>query len=131
MNPEPIMDALLRAPAVLAVVDGASIAVEQLGQGAPYPALVYRAVSIDPALDRLCGTVNTYRSRLQVNPLAATPAQVWQLHALVRTAVESNTERTVAGRRLVSAKWAGIGPASKDEFTGMWTQPVDYILVHE
>lgn len=131
MNPEPLIDALLRVPGITAVVSAQSIALEQLAQGAAYPAIVYRAVGTNPAYSRMDAPVNTYTSRVQVNPLAASLAQVMSLHALVRAAVESAAVRTVAGRRLVSARWGGLGPISKDDFTGMWTQPVDYILIHE
>lgn len=130
MNPEPIIAALLQAPAVLAVVPAQRQALEQLAQGAAAPALVYRAVSVVP-MGRLCGPASTYTSRVQINPLATTPAQVQALHALVRTAVETVAPATVAGRRLISARFDGLGPASKDDFTGLWTQPADYVLVHE
>jgi hypothetical protein len=129
MNPELIMDALLRAPAITAVV-GTGVALEQLPQGAAYPALVYRTITVSP-IDRMCSPSVTYTSRVQVNPLAQSMGQVLTLHALVRTAVEGFAQRTVAGRRLVCAKFESLGPASKDEFTGVWTQPADYILTHE
>lgn len=129
MNPEPIMDALLRVPAVTAVV-GSHIAMDQLPQGAGYPAVVYRTIS-HQGVPRLCAPSAAYTSRVQVNPLAASMGQVISLHALVRAAVEGFAQRTVAGRRLVSARFEGLGPASKDDFTGMWTQPADYILTHE
>jgi hypothetical protein len=129
MSPEPIMDALLRAPAVAAVV-GTRVALEQLPQGSAYPAVVYRTVTATP-VSRLCTPGSTYTSRVQVNPLAHSMGEVLSLHALVRTAVEGFAQRTVAGRRLVCAKFESLGPASKDEFTGVWTQPADYILTHE
>lgn len=131
MSPEPIIDALLRVPGITAAVSGQSIALEQLAQGATYPAIVYRSVGTNAAYSRMDAPVNTYSSRVQINPLAASVAQVLSLHELVRAAVESAAVRTVAGRRLISARWAGLGPVSKDDFTGMWTQPVDYILIHE
>lgn len=130
MNPEPIIEALLQAPAVLAVVPAQRQALEQLAQGTAAPALVYRTVSVVPAA-RLCGPASSYTSRVQINPLATTPAQVQALHALVRAAVEGLTPRTVAGRRVASARFDGLGPATKDDFTGLWTQPADYLLVHE
>lgn len=129
MNPEPIVDALLRAPAVAAVV-GTRVALEQLPQGTAYPALVYRTVSVTP-LDRLCAPAVASTSRVQVNPLARSMGEVIALHALVRAAVEGFAQRTVTGRRLVCARFEGLGPASKDEFTGVWTQPADYMLTYE
>lgn len=131
MNAEPIIDALLRSPTITAAVDTASIALEQLAQGAAYPAIVYRVVSTTAALEKLSGPATTYTSRVQVNPLAATMGDVMGLAELVRAAVESSALRTVAGKRLMSARWAGLGPSSRDEFTGMWTQSADYILTHE
>lgn len=129
MNPEPIMDALLRVPAVTSVATG-GVALDQLPQGATYPALVYRAIST-VTVQNLCSPADTYTSRVQVNPLAASMGQVMSLHALARTAVEGFAVRTAGGRRLIYARFESLGPASKDEFTGVWTQPADYILMHE
>ena len=100
MNAEPIADALLRVPGVTAVV-AQRIALEQLPQGSEYPALVYRTISTAP-VDNLCTPSAAHVSRLQVNPMAATMAEVNALHILVRAAVESDAPRTTAGRGLAS-----------------------------
>ena len=129
MNVEQMVDALLRVHPITSVVQD-NVALDQLPQGAGYPAVVYRAVSTI-AVPGLCGPAQTYTSRVQVNPLAGSMGQVMTLQALARAAIEGFAVRTVAGRRLISARFEGLGPASKDEFTGVWTQPADYILMHE
>lgn len=131
MSPETIVDALLRVPTVTAVVATGSIALEQLAQGAADPAIVYRTITTTPAVYAVGATASAYRSRVQINPLAASVAQVLAVAALVRAAIESDAERTVAGRRLISARWDSLGPFTKDDFTGLWTQPADFILLHE
>lgn len=129
MNAEPIADALLRVPGVTAVV-AQRIALEQLPQGSEYPALVYRSISTAP-VENLCTASAAHVSRLQINPMAATMAEVNALHILVRAALESDASRTAAGQRVMSCRFAGFGPVSRDEFTGVWTKSADYTLMHE
>jgi len=126
---EPTIQALLSVPAMQALV-GVRIALEQLPQGSAYPALVYRVVSTT-STQRLCAPRPSASTRLQVNPLAPDMATVNALHAAAAAALQSDTARTPAGVRVVSCRLAGYGPASKDELTGMWTKPADYILMHD
>jgi hypothetical protein len=126
---EAIADALLRVTAITTEV-GNSLACERLPQGATYPAVVYRAVD-SIVQHRVCQPSATSVSRLQVNTLAAELGDALALQATVRTALESFTERTAAGRRVMSCRFSGYGPASKDEFTGMWSKSADYLLMHE
>ena len=78
-----------------------------------------------------CAPSATAISRVQVNPMAATMGQVNELHLLVRLALESDAARTVGTHRVASCRFDGYGPPSKDDFSGMWTKPADYILIHE
>lgn len=126
---EAVIHTLLSVPGTQAVV-GNRIALEQLPQGSEYPALVYQVVS-STAQQRLCSAAATFTSRVQVNALAPDMGRVNSLHALVRAALESDAARTVGSTRVVSCRLQGFGPATKDDFTGMWTKPADYILIHE
>ena len=126
---ESIVQTLLSVPAVQAVV-GERIALQQLPQGSEYPALVHQVVSSVP-MQRLCDASPSYISRVQINPLAASMTDVNALHLLVAAALQSDALRTVGAARVVSCRLQGYGPASRDDFTGMWTKPADYILRHE
>ncbi len=126
---EPVIQTLLSVPAVQAVVGG-RIALEQLPQGSDYPALVYRIISSVP-VQRICAPAPTHMVRLQVNPIAADMATVNSLHQLASAALQSDAERVVGESRVIACRLAGYGPASKDDFTGMWTKPADYILTAE
>lgn len=126
---EPVIRTLLSVPAVQAVA-GQRIALHQLPQGSEYPALVYQVIS-STCVQRLCAPGLTHISRVQVNPLAADMATVNTLHALACAALQSDVGRTVGATRVVACRLQGYGPPSKDEFTGMWTKPADYILHHE
>jgi len=129
VSAEAIADALLRVDGVTAVV-AQRIALEQLPQGSDYPAIVYRTISTTP-IENLCSPSAASVSRLQVNPMAATMGEVNALHEVVRAALESDAQRTAAGRRVIGCRFAGFGPVSKDEFTGVWTKSADYTLMHE
>jgi len=140
---ESIVQILLTVPAVQAVVGG-RIALQQLPQGSEYPARVHQVVSSTP-WQRLCSPSMTHISRVQINPIAPTMTQVNDLHDLVRTTLQSDAERVKSTRlvlewseyyglpfeRIVSCRFQGFGPASRDEFTGMWTKPADYLIHHE
>jgi hypothetical protein len=126
---EAVIHTLLSVPAVQAVVGG-RIALEQLPQGGAYPALVYRVVSTVP-VHRLCAPQFSSISRVQVNPVAADMATVNALHALACAALQADVGRTVGATRVVACRLEGYGPATKDDFTGMWTKPADYMLIHE
>lgn len=126
---ESIIQTLLSVPSIQAVV-GPCIALQQLPQNTAYPAIVHQIVSSEP-LEMLCAPAVTYNSRVQINPVAPDMATVNQLHGLIKTALESDAARMVGSRRVISCRQQGFGPATKDEFTGMWTKSVDYILRHE
>jgi hypothetical protein len=140
---ESVVQILLAVPAVQAVV-GNRIALQQLRQGSEYPALVHQVVSSTP-WQRLCSPSTAHISRVQINPIAPTMVQVNDLHDLVRTALQSDAERVERTRlvlqwseyyglpfeRVVSCRLQVFGPATRDEFTGMWTKPADYLIHHE
>lgn len=129
MNTESIVDALLRVFAITAVV-GQRIALVQLPQGSSYPAIVYAPI-MDDELGQLCGPSGAFKARVQINPLAPSMVTVNAIHALIREAMQSDQTRSVAGKSLRYCRLAGFGPVSKDDFSGMWTKPADYMLMYE
>lgn len=129
MNPEPLIDALLRVPGITALVS-TRIALEQLPQGSEYPAIVYRTISTT-AVENLCTPSAAHVTRVQINPVAASMGEVNALHAAVRAAIERFTPQTVATRRVLACRFDSLGPVSRDEFTGLWTKSADYTLMHE
>lgn len=126
---EDIIDSLLRETALTSVV-GQKIALYQLPQGSDYPAVVYSIIS-NPGIQHLCVSPTTARARIQINPLAKTMGQVNDLHVICRSLLESDSAKIEGGIRMISCRFDSFGPATKDEFTGMWTKPADYILIHE
>lgn len=126
---EPVIQTLLSVPSVQAVV-GSRIALEQLPQGSEYPALVYRVIST-VTMQRLSNPRSSSTTRVQVNPLAADMHAVNELNLLACQALQSDVGRTVGSTRVVGCRLMGYGPSTKDDFTGMWTKPADYMLIHE
>lgn len=124
---ENIVDALLRVPAITGT---AKLALVELPQGTTYPAVVYSIVSNVPE-ETLCGPALAFSARVQINPLAASMAAVNALHSAIKTAMESDTTRTVSSKAVRYCRLTGYGPTSKDEFTGMWTKPADYQILYE
>jgi len=124
---ENIVDALLRVPAI---TGAAALALVELPQGTEYPAVVYSVVS-DVPMESLCGPATAFSARVQVNPLAASMTAINALHAAIKTAMESDVKRVVAGKAVRFCRLTGYGPTSKDEYTGMWTKPADYQILYE
>jgi Protein of unknown function (DUF3168) len=129
MNAESIIESLLNVPAVTALV-GNRIALEEIPQGDARPYLIYRIVS-DVGMKMFCRVPNTYRARVQISPYASTVTVVNQIHSAARAAIESDTERIVATRRFINCRFESIGPLIIDDFSGLWTKPIDYMMYHE
>jgi hypothetical protein len=126
MNAEAIVAALLSAPGVVALV-GTRRALRQLPQGTAMPALVYQVVTANPTPELNIET-RLARSRVQINPLAATVAEVKAIHAAVRATMDFLHAQTVAGKAVVSCRLDLVGLMDKDNEAGVWTQPADYLL---
>ncbi|MFI8616486.1 DUF3168 domain-containing protein [Acidovorax sp. NPDC077693] len=121
-----IAEALLQAPGIAALV-GARCALAQLPQGTQLPALVYQVItSTDtPYLDDQSG-VTVFR--LQVNPLAGDVPTVNQIHQAVAAALRDVRDQVVAGKRVIGVEFAGRAGYDKDDVTGAWTRPADYLV---
>jgi len=142
MYAEEIIAAVLKDPRLVAATDG-RIALVQLPQDVGYPGIVYSVISDNP-LPRMCAPGKAYRARIQINPLANTVRTMLDLHTLVRSVLESYTpvrpprdtdswsEYYFAGfSRIGACVYEGMGPTSKDDYTGAWTKPADYMLLYE
>lgn len=130
MSIELVVDTLLRAHAPLVAVVGQRIALQEPAEGTTAPYLVYQIVS-DVATQYIDALPVMWTARVQVNPVAQSMSQVASLHTLVAAALQSNTQRTVAGKRLLVARRDFRGPALKDEFTGLWSRSEDFSLTYE
>jgi len=130
MSIELVADTLLRAHAPLVAVVGQRIALQEPAEGTQAPYVVYQIVS-DVAVQYTGELPTTWIARIQVNPVAQTINQLISIRALVAAALESNTQRTVAGTRVLVCRREFRGPLLKDEFTGLWTRSEDFSLTYE
>jgi hypothetical protein len=65
---------------------------------------------------------------VQINPLAATIAEVKSIHAALRAVMDFKHSQTVAGKLVMSCRLDLMGLLDKDNDAGVWTQPADYVL---
>jgi hypothetical protein len=128
MNPELIMASLLNKTAITAIV-GNRRALGQLPQNTAMPALVYNVISSMPE-PNVAYNVGAQRAfaRIQINPLALTIPDVKSIHAAVRSAIDFTHQQTVAGKLVISCRFDSMNEMTRDLESGVWTQPVDYIL---
>ena len=129
MNDASFCAALLQSPAITALI-GNCAGLAQLRQGWALPALVYQVISSN---DRpyVAGYAEPgpRTLRLQINPLATTVDAVEAIHAAVRAAVLQASQAD--GVRIVHVETAGQGLYDKDETSGAWTRPADYLVTVE
>jgi len=130
VNPELIIAALLGAPGVTALV-GTRRALGQLPQGSAFPGVVYQVVDAMPTPQVSLRTPVRARARVQINPLAKAVPEVKAIHAAVRAALEQAGPFTAAGKRVLSCRFASLGPMDCDDDAGIWTQPADYLLIYD
>lgn len=124
--------AALMKDASLAALVGKRVALAQLDQGTPYPALVYQLVSSN-ARPYLAGQQEPGKTtfRLQLNPLAKTINEITAIHAAARTLCMRLDGETVAGCRIIHVEAATVGNYDKDNAAGVWTRPADYLITFE
>jgi hypothetical protein len=127
MNPELIVAALLADPVIYDLV-GDRVALAELPEGTEMPAIVYNLVTGKPTPN--VDDTDRPRARVQINPIAPTIGEVKELHARVREVFKAADNSVVAGKLVASCRMTGFGPVSRDDITGNWTQPVDYLLIY-
>lgn len=103
------------------------VALARLPQNTPYPALVYRVVSVTPTSTVDCLTTpQRAAARVQINPLAIDAVDVTAIHAAVREVMDLRLGEQIAGKHVVSCRLEFVGQMDRDDTAGVWTQPVDY-----
>jgi len=128
MNAEIIIANLLNVTGVTNLV-GNRRALGQLPQNTAMPALVYNIIDgvPEPNVAYQLGAQKAF-ARIQINPLALTIPELKSINAAVRTALDFKHQQTVAGKLIISCRFDTIREISRDLDSGVWTQPVDYIL---
>lgn len=129
MNPERLIGVWLRSLPALAALVGNRIALAQLPQGTQYPALVFTVVDAvpQPVVDPF-NRSQRVRARVQMNALAADMAGVKAIQAVLRTALDFQHQRQIDGKTVVSSRADILGPSSKDNEAGVYTQSQDYVI---
>ena len=127
MNPELIIAAMLNQAGITALV-GNRRALGQLPQNSLFPAIVYQVIDGQPQPSLNYPVDDLAMARIQINPLAVTLAEVKNIHAAVRTAIDFTHHQTFAGKTVMSCRFYSLGPIDRDEEMGIWTQSADYML---
>jgi hypothetical protein len=129
MNPELIVAAMLNTTAINALV-GNRRAMAQLPQNSAFPAIVYTIVdsSAQPNLN-YSGGRQMARARIQINPIAKSIGDVKTILDAVRAAMDFKLQQVYATKTVISSRLELLGPIEKDDDLGVWTQPVDYMLM--
>lgn len=131
MNDTDLPAALLHHNAITTLV-GDRIALAELPQGQPLPALVYSIITSrsTPYLGAWNEPAQGFM-RLQLNPLAPGTPEVDAIHAAIESALAWRRGEDVAGHWLILVEPGPYGPWSKDDLTGAWTRPRDYLIKFE
>lgn len=127
MNPELIIAAMLNQTGITALV-GNRRALGQLPQNSVFPAIVYQVIDGQPQPSLNYPVDDLAMARIQINPLAVTLAEVKNIHAAVRAAIDFKHHQTFAGKKVMSCRFDSLGPIDRDEEMGIWTQSADYML---
>lgn len=130
MSAETLIAAWLTDSTITALV-GTRVALHELPQGTTYPNLVYHVISTvpDPIVAYQSAPQRAW-SRVQINPQAATLAEVMAIHDALRTLMDFKHTVTVGGKTVISSRVDNYGPVSKDAETLVWTKPVDFKIYH-
>lgn len=131
MNAEIIVAQMLNTAAITNIV-GSRKALSQLPENTAFPALVYQIIDNipDPNLDYAHPTGQLARARVQFNPLAATIAEVKNIHNALRSVFDFKHNTLVGTKLVMSCRLNFLGTIEKDNDAGIWTQPADYTLAY-
>jgi len=127
LQAETLVSSLLNVPAVIDLV-GDKRALARLPHNAHMPALVYNVLNDipDPMVNYRTSTL--HKARVQLNPLAKSIGEVKQIQQAIETAMNFKQNVPVGQALLIWCRLDLTGQMDKDDETGVWTQPVDYIL---
>ena len=128
MNPEVVVNAWLKDTSIAALI-GTRFAAVQLPQGTTYPALTYTVVDAlpEPNVNPFQGT-QLIRARVHFNPLAANMGSVKAIHQALAALMDFKHQVSIGGKLVISARRDMLGPPSKDNEAGVYTQPIDFII---
>ena len=128
MSAELLIPAMLNHASITALI-GTRLALHRLPQNTVMPACVYNVISDnpDPYINYQSGQQIT-KARVQINALALTVASVVSIHAAIRNLLDYKHNLTYSGIKVMSSRVDFKGPYEKDDETGIWTRPIDYIL---
>jgi len=127
LQAETLVSSLLNVPPVIDLV-GDKRALARLPHNAHMPALVYNVLNDipDPMVNYRTSTL--HKARVQLNPLAKSIGEVKQIQQAIETAMNFKQNVPVGQALLIWCRLDLTGQMDKDDETGVWTQPVDYIL---
>jgi hypothetical protein len=128
MSAELLIPAMLNHSSITALI-GTRLALERLPTNSVMPACVYTVISDTPQPNvAYQNGQQLSRARIQINPLATTVTAVVQIHTAIRTLLDFKHRTTFSGMLVMSCRVETKGMYEKDDETGIWTRPVDYIL---
>jgi hypothetical protein len=131
MRAEKVVYTLLSGSTDLTGLVGAKIYPGRIPQNTTMPAVSYELVSgVDIApINAQAGGV-LLRSRVQVNALARTYAEVKTIQEAIRGALLFKSG-LIAGVRVIGITRELIGPDDRDDELGLYLQGIDYLLIHD
>lgn len=131
MRAEKVIYTLLSGSDSVTGLVGTKIYPGRIPQNTTMPAVSYELVSgVDIApINALAGGV-LLRSRVQVNALARTYAEVKTIQEAIRGALLFKSG-LIAGVRVIGITRELIGPDTRDDEIGLYLQGVDYLLTHD
>lgn len=131
MRAEKVVYTLLTGSAAVTGLVGTKIYPGRIPQNTTMPAVSYELVSgVDIApINAQAGGV-LLRSRVQVNVLARTYAEVKTIQEAIRGALLFKSG-LIAGVRVIGIMRDLIGPDERDDELGLYLQGIDYLLIHD
>ena len=131
MSAEAVMYALMTGAGPVTAIVSTRIYPVVLPQNVAMPALVLEHISTyrPPVIDAYAGT-HMAQTRIQCNCLAVDHTTCRSLATAVRQAAQFQ-RGTIAGVLVHSVLHAGEGPATYDADSGVFHQPVDFIVTYQ
>ena len=127
MNEIAIIYSLLRTPAIQAIV-GERIALDHLSAGETLPGIAFSTVSTNAVKQ---STGHYYQSRIQVNPIGYTMAEVQNLGELIKTALHQKTAVMIDGSHVISIGIDTLGAwdVADDVSPTIYTRSIDFQML--
>lgn len=128
MSAELLIPAMLDDATILALI-GNRLSLERLPQNSTMPACVYQIITNSPVPNvAFQNGLQLTRARVQINPLALTVAGIVAIHDAIKALMNFRHHLTFIGILVMSCRLDVRGMYERDDETGIWTRPFDYIL---